>query len=88
MSLKHAYDNLRDIINECHGYRVLEDDDILERGDESVCGSTLWSGNEEWFVMDDEDFGEFFGRTVRDMNDRAHNDEMDTEERMFRRRIK
>lgn len=86
MSLRSKYDNLRDIINGCAGYRVLDDDDVIERGDETVCGSTLWSGNEDWHVMEDEDFGSFWGRTVRDMNDRAHNDEMDTEERMFRRR--
>jgi hypothetical protein len=88
MSLASRYDNMRDVINECVGYRVLDDDDVLERGDETVCGSTLWSGNEEWSAMEDEDFASFFGRTVRDMNDRKHNDEMDTEERLFRRRLK
>ncbi len=85
--IDNASDNIRDLLNGNVGYRVLDDNDVIQRGDESVCSSTLWSGNEDWFVMSDEDFGDMFGRTVRDMNDRKHNKEMDAEERLFRRKV-
>jgi hypothetical protein len=85
--LASRYDNLRDLLNGCHGYRVLDDDDVIQRGDETVCGSTLWSGNEDWQVMDDDYFGNDFGRTVADMNNPKVNKEMDAEERLFRRKL-
>jgi hypothetical protein len=90
MGLDKRYDMLRYAINECVGYRILDDDDVLQPGDETVCGSMILSQfYEGWHEMgpDDEDWREFFGRTVRDMNDRKHNNEMDTEERMFRRKV-
>jgi hypothetical protein len=86
VALADRYANLRDVINDCDGYRLLDDDDAIARGDETVCGSTLLGGNEDWHTMEEDDFGEFFGRTVADMNDRKHNNEMDTEERLFRRK--
>lgn len=86
MALNARYEELRWIINDCAGYRVLNEDDVLQRGDETVCGSTLLAGHEEWQTMEEDDFASFFGRTVKDMNDRTHNNEMDTEERLFRRK--
>lgn len=86
MSLDEDSERLRDVINGCIGYRVLDDDDVIRPSDETARGSTLLSGNEAWFAMDDE-FKTLFGLTVSDANDREHNDEMDAEERLFRRRL-
>lgn len=87
MSLDRRWIALRDAINTCVGYRVLDDDDVLESGDETVCASTLYSGNEDWHRMRRSDFGELFGRTVAEANSSAVNDEVDVGERLFRRRI-
>lgn len=85
--LTPKWDRLRDAINSCNGYRVLDDDDVIQAGDETVCASTLWSGNEEWGSIGEDDGETFIGRTVRDMNDAGHNNEMDVEERLFRRKL-
>jgi hypothetical protein len=87
MSLYPKYARLRELINDSTGYHILVDDDVLQKGDETVCGSTLYSGNEDWKVMDEKEFSSFFGRTVGEMNSRACNNEMDVEERMFRRKL-
>lgn len=86
MALDYRYGRYRDMINESAGYRILEDTDVIQKGDETVCGSTLYSGNETWSVMKDEDFGEFYGRTVKEMNNSKINREEDFDERMFRRK--
>lgn len=90
MSLHARYDVLRDVINNCVGYRILDDDDVIREGDETICGSMLLSTkfSEEWHVIEQGDECDcFIGRTVRDMNDSAHNGELDVSERMFRRRL-
>lgn len=87
MSRETDRNDLRDMINSCIGYRILDDDDVLQRGDETVCGSTFLAGHEEFHVMSDDDFHTLFGLTVAQANDRKFNDEMDAEERMFRRKL-
>lgn len=77
MSLDDRYVDLRDAINGCIGYRILDDGDVLQVGDETACGSTFLAGNEEFSFMLDDDFHDLFGMTV----------EMDVRERMFRRKI-
>lgn len=86
MALDYRYKRFRDLINESAGYRILEDTDVIQKGDETVCGSTLYSETETWSVMKDEDFGEFYGRTVLEMNNSKINREEDFDERMFRRK--
>lgn len=85
MALFDRYRDLRDLLNSQHLYRVLEDNDVLQAGDETVRASMLESGSEEWHAMDHE-FENFFGRTVEDMNSEKFNKEMDVKERLFRRR--
>lgn len=86
MALDFKYKRIAELINESAGYRILTGDDVIQKGDETVCGSTLWSGNEDWHVMKDEDWAEFYGRTVTDMNNSKINREEDFDERMFRRK--
>lgn len=85
MSLDDSYDTLRGIINDCRGYRVLTDSDVLRRGDETVCASTLLAGHEDWHEMKPDEWAEYFDRTVAwaTSDDR---DDMDATERLFRRR--
>lgn len=66
-------------------FDALGDDDVIQRGDETACASMLAAGWDDWSEMDDE-FAKYFGRTVRDMNDPQHNNEMDVSERLFRRK--
>lgn len=89
MSLNDEALALRRALNKNIGYRVLEDDDIVQHGDESICASSLLGDDEEaeWYVMKVADFGDFFGCSVRSLNDPTHNKEMDVEERLFRRKI-
>jgi hypothetical protein len=86
MALDYKYKRFRDLINESAGYRILEDDDRIQKGDETVCGSTLYAENETWSVMKDEDWSEFYGRTVKEMNNSKINREEDFDERLFRRK--
>ena len=86
MALDYRYERFRDLINESAGYRILEDTDVIQKGDETVCGSTLYSEAETWSVMKDEDWAEFYGRTVKEMNNSKINREEDFDERMFRRK--
>lgn len=88
MTLAADFQSLRDAINDCVGYRILDDDDVLLATDETVCGSLLYSDyGYEWTALSDDDFAFMVGRTVSDMNDPKHNSEMDVSERMFRRRV-
>jgi hypothetical protein len=87
MSLDVDYLELRDTINECIGYRVLEAKDVLQEGDETACGSLIlggWYG--VWVVMDSEEWADYFGQTVEWANDDERGD-MDASERLFRRKI-
>ena len=86
MALDYRYGRYRSMINESAGYRILEDDDVLQKGDETVCGSTLYSGAETWSVVKDEDWGELYGRTVKELNNSKINKEEDFDERLFRRK--
>lgn len=79
MSLDKRWEPMRSL------FGALSDDEIIQRGDETACASMLAAGYDDWDVMEDADFSEFFGRTVRDMNDPKHNNEMDVSERLFRR---
>lgn len=92
MTLSSKYAALRDAINDSAGYRILDDDDVIQEGDETTCASLLLSTmfGEDWHRMSrkSEDWRDMIGRTVRDMNDPKHNDEMDVTERLFRRKAK
>ena len=83
--LESEYRDLRDVINDCAGYRILEDDEFVLRGDETVCGSMLLGEYAEgWQSMEAEDW--VFGKTVAELNADTSND-MDASERLFRRRV-
>lgn len=92
MSLRYKYQVLRDVINDCAGYRILEDDDLIRLGDETACGSILLCdrGYEkfvaDWTEVDEEEFGADVGKTVEYLNDSASSD-MDARERLFRRKL-
>jgi hypothetical protein len=71
VSLVERYAVIRDVINDCAGYRVLEDEDVLRLGDETKCGSIMLSlrFDEEWHVLDEEEWAEYIGKTVAWAND-------------------
>ena len=74
------------------GYRKLEDDDVVQAGDEAACVSTLLSldNTEGWHEIvptdDDEEqgLGVYIGRSPGSITDA---DEMDWAERVFRRKV-
>lgn len=74
------------------GWRLLEDTDVIERSDQTVCLSTLLSGTDDWMRMDrpspdyGDEWADVVGRVVGEYI--ASDAEMDGWERVFRRKIK
>lgn len=65
-------------------YRLLDDTDLLQIGDETCCLSTLLSGRERWHELG-PDFADDLGKPVGRF-DATHAD-MDGWERQFRRPV-
>ncbi len=89
MPLDPNYQRIRDVINDCAGYRILDDDDVVVPTDETACASVLGGDPDaDWSAVGKySDLRIFVGRAVSELNDPNRNREFDAEERLFRRRI-
>lgn len=66
------------------GYRLLNDDDVLQPADQTACVSTLLSGRERWISVLPS-WKDDCGKTIKEICDDSG--DMDGHERLFRRKV-
>ena len=71
------------------GWRLLEDDEVIERTDQAVCMSTMLAGGDDWHRLDkaSPDYGDEWADVVGKTVAEHINGDGDGWERAFRRRV-